>query len=96
MKKIISIAFKSTAAYVIAQLLTGVESGALAAYLFIARDMTLSEALAISIPISYPLMIVQMILVYLIINRYSNDSQGSDDKSTDMEVPDSHTSLSDN
>ena len=96
MRKILSIALKSTAAYIIAQILTGIEGGFIAAYFVLYQGMTIPEALAITIPGMYPIMFIQLVIVYYLVARFCDDKKRSPSEGTSLETSDSSPRIPDN
>ena len=57
----------------IAQILTTVECCAAILFLHFAYGHDVQTAIAIAIPLTYPLMIIQLIIIYYIYNKYLNE-----------------------
>jgi LytS/YehU family sensor histidine kinase len=93
LRKLFSIALKSTAAYTIAQIATGIEGGVIAAYLVVIQGMTTPEAVILVTAGMLPMMILQTVVSYYIISRYVHGKKGSNSQSTSLEIPDSDTSV---
>jgi len=93
LRKLFSIAFKSTAAYAIAQVITGIEGGVIAAYLVAIQGMTIPEAIVLVTAGMLPMMLLQTVVSYYIINRYAHGKKGSDSQSTNLEIPGSDTNI---
>lgn len=92
MKKLLIVALKSTAAYTIAQILTGIENGFIIAYLVLYKEMSVPEAVALTVPAMLPLMLIQLLLVYYMLERFINDKKRNSFKSSNLETLDSNTS----
>jgi LytS/YehU family sensor histidine kinase len=93
LRKFFSIAFKSTAAYATAQVVTGIEGGVIAAYLVVIQGMTTPEAVALVTAGMLPMMLLQTVISYYIISRYVHGKKGSDSQSTNLEIPGSDTNI---
>jgi len=68
-KKLFVLLTKSTAAYIIGQILTGLEAGFLGAYLFLSGHMSFAEAVASSVTMLFPVMIIQTLIAFYVITK---------------------------
>jgi membrane protein implicated in regulation of membrane protease activity len=68
-KKLFVLLTKSTAAYIIGQILTGIEAGFLGAYLYVFGYMSFVEAVASSVTMLFPVMIIQTLIAFYVITK---------------------------
>jgi len=68
-KKLFVLLSKSTAAYIIGQILTGIEAGFLGAYLYVFGYMSFVEAVASSVTMLFPVMIIQTLIAFYVITK---------------------------
>ena len=68
-KKLFVLLSKSTAAYIIGQVLTGIEAGFLGAYLYVFGYMSFVEAVASSVTMLFPVMIIQTLIAFYVITK---------------------------
>ena len=69
MKKLFTLAKQSVLSYVLANLLTGIEGGIGIVLLNIVWEYSFEASMAIMIPALYPVLIIQMMAIYLILNK---------------------------
>lgn len=68
-KKTLLLLTKSTAAYVIGQLLTGIEAGFFGAYLYLIYGTSFLEAVTVAVSALFPAMIIQTLIAFYVITK---------------------------
>ena len=69
LRKLIKLAKQSVLTYILAQIITGVEGGIGIAFLCLYYKYEIPTATALVVPTLYPLLIIQMVVIYLLINK---------------------------
>lgn len=82
LERLFTFAAKSTAAYVAAQILTGIEAAIVIVIMHLVCGYTIEAALAVAIPASFPFMFLQLIAIYKIIGLLFLDSNQEIEKQT--------------
>tara|TARA_Y100001956_G_C4058069_1_gene158135 strand:+ start:371 stop:613 length:243 start_codon:yes stop_codon:yes gene_type:complete len=72
MISLLKIAKKSAVSYILTQILTAVECATAIVILYFVFGYSIPQATAIAVPISYPIMVLQLVAIYYAYSRYLN------------------------